>query len=64
MRVLNYNSNGFPLYWIDSEKDSPTFLKLFKRIDKNTSQIVTPPKYLQERVYRVRVELLNTEQIN
>jgi len=58
MRVLNYNSNGFPLYWIDSEKDSPSFLKLFKRVDKNTSKIVSPPKYLEERVSRIRLELL------
>lgn len=59
MQVLNYNSNGFPLYWIDSEKDSPTFLKLFKRVDKNTCQIVSPPKYLKSRVEYMRLELLN-----
>lgn len=47
MKVLKYNSNGFPLYWIDTDSDSPTFLKLFKRIDKNASQLIEKfPKFL------------------
>ena len=58
MVVLKYNSNGFPLYWMDTDVDSPMYLKLFKRVDKNTSQIVSPPKHLAAKVHNVRTELL------
>ena len=55
MIVLKFNSNGFPLYWYDSET-----MKVWKRIDKNTSQIVKCPKQLKTKVDKLRLDKLNS----
>jgi hypothetical protein len=54
MIILQYNSNGFPLYWFDNET-----MKVWKRIDKNTSQIVRTPKKHEKMVLNLRLKILN-----
>jgi len=54
MIILKYNSNGFPLYWYDTET-----MKVWKRKDKNTSVIVKCPKQFAAKVARLRIEKLN-----
>lgn len=54
MTVLKFNSNGFPLYWFDHST-----MKVWKRINKNTSQIVKTPKAFESRVLKLRMEILN-----
>lgn len=39
MIILQYNKNGFPLYWID-EDDPLHGRSLWKRTDKNTSKVL------------------------
>lgn len=58
MEVLKFNSNGFPLYWFDRET-----MKVWKRIDKNTSQRVKCPKQFASKVLRLRMEILNSKTI-
>ena len=54
MIVLKYNSNGLPLYWYDNDT-----MKVWKRIDKNTSQIVKCPKQFEKKVFNLRMQKLN-----
>lgn len=54
MIVLKFNSNGFPLYWYDNET-----MKVWKRLDKNTSQLVKCPKQFKSKVDKLRLERLN-----
>ena len=56
MEILQYNSNGFPLYWFDNET-----MKVWKRIDKNTSQIVSTPKRYEKKVLNLRLKILNSK---
>ena len=55
MIVLKFNSNGFPLYWYDYET-----MKVWKRIDKNTSQIVKCPDQFKTKVDKLRLDKLNS----
>jgi hypothetical protein len=60
MEVIKYNSNGFPMYWIVTGKDDMWYLKLVKRIDKNSSQLLTKiPSHLTNKVNEVRNKLIN-----
>ena len=57
MKVLKFNSNGFPLYWFDNAT-----MKVWKRIDKNTSQVVKCPKQFANEVLRLRMQILNSKE--
>ena len=57
MEVLKYNSNGMPLYWIITDKSDPWFMKVVKRLDKNSSGLCsTYPKYLESKVREIRIK--------
>ena len=56
MEILQYDLNGFPLYWFDNET-----MKVWKRIDKNTSKIVRTPKRHEKKVLNFRLRILNSK---
>lgn len=60
MEVLKYNSNGMPFYWIIIDPDDLWYLKVVKRLDKNSSGIVAKyPESIKSKVESIRHKLLN-----
>lgn len=58
MKVLMYDKNGNVKYYIQTERGNG-FLKVFRRIDKNTYEICSSfPKSLKSKVTKIRMSFL------